>query len=641
MIKLATPFKQFPSVTYSYELIMLSVEASRRMIFSYLLLYLILLPWMFYFIPLPVFLVWIGMAFGHIIFRYIVTKNLSLSLEHNYMGVDKYLRLSIYTSLCGGMLWGSLGWLNLLYLPHMYHYITIAVLLGIAAAAVATLSMIFISYLTFLLSMMSIQIIALWFVGGLDDFIISLMVVAYVIVIIPTARLLYTRTKESFELTATLKESKEELASLNGTLEERVKEKTQALHHNYYHDQLTGLPNLKKLSELMIESEKNYVVLLDIREFSLLNKQYGKAIIDRLLVLISKHLNQHLHKNISLFRAESDRFIIYCMDSTRQEVEEYFKQILSYFKISPIVVDSFDIQINFKAGISDMSNIEECLIYAEYALMLAKKKGEDYITYDISEEELKAEKEIISFLSRTKELILDEKIYPVFQPIYDISRQSIVKYECLARGDLHGEMMLPCQFLAGAKRLGLTTNITHIMINKCFVFFKDNTMEFSINITEPDLLNPNFINFLDIKLKRYNMDPSRVTFEVLENITTHNQSNSVLDALHSLKQRGCKIAIDDFGVENSNFSRLLEIDLDLIKIDGLFIKNIHISEKDKKVVQAIVGLARTLGVETVAEFVENEEVLKTLIECGVDYAQGYYIGKPEKYLLEELELITV
>ena len=99
--------------------------------------------------------------------------------------------------------------------------------------------------------------------------------------------------------------------------------------------------------------------------------------------------------------------------------------------------------------------------------------------------------------------------------------------------------------------------------------------------------------------------------------------------------------LDDFGVENSNFSRLLEIDLDLIKIDGLFIKNIHISEKDKKVVQAIVGLARTLGVETVAEFVENEEVLKTLIECGVDYAQGYYIGKPEKYLLEELELTTV
>ena len=134
------------------------------------------------------------------------------------------------------------------------------------------------------------------------------------------------------------------------------------------------------------------------------------------------------------------------------------------------------------------------------------------------------------------------------------------------------------------------------------------------------------------------MDPNRVVFEILENITTYNSGNIVLESLNSIKAFGCKLAIDDFGVENSNFARLLEIDLDFIKIDGLFIKNILVSEKDKKVVMAIVGLAQTLGVETIAEFVENEEIFNLLEECGVDYAQGYHIGKPEDYLLHEPSL---
>jgi len=95
------------------------------------------------------------------------------------------------------------------------------------------------------------------------------------------------------------------------------------------------------------------------------------------------------------------------------------------------------------------------------------------------------------------------------------------------------------------------------------------------------------------------------------------------------------LAIDDFGVENSNFSRLLEIDLDFIKIDGLFIKNILVSERDAKVVKSIVGLAQNLGVETIAEYVENEEIFKVLEACGVDYVQGYHIGKPEEFLLLE------
>jgi EAL domain-containing protein (putative c-di-GMP-specific phosphodiesterase class I) len=96
---------------------------------------------------------------------------------------------------------------------------------------------------------------------------------------------------------------------------------------------------------------------------------------------------------------------------------------------------------------------------------------------------------------------------------------------------------------------------------------------------------------------------------------------------------GFKIAVDDFGIENSNFSRLLDIQLDFIKIDGLFIKDLKKNMKNRTITRAIVNLAKTLGIKTVAEYVEDEGIYNLIKECGIDYAQGYHIGKAEPQLL--------
>lgn len=634
MKKHRVPFESFPSIKYSNDLVKLYVDASTRMTYSYLLLYSVLIPTMSYFISTQLLLLWSLAAFTHIFLRRSTSNRLRVEIDaNNGVEINKYLRWSIYIAACGGLLWGSISWLSFLYVPHIYHYISIAIILGVAAAAIATLSMVFVSYIAFLIPMITLQVATLVILGETADLVVASMVVIYVIVIIPTARLMYLRTKESFEMSEILNESKMELAVLNETLEERVAEDTKALQYSYYHDQLTGLENLKRLAIVTEEGDDNYIILFDIRAFGLLNKQYGKTIADKVLISVAKLLNQHVHEGLSLFKGESDRFIIYSQHRSLEVVTEYVKLLVSFFETSSIEVKGFDINITFNVGISSVSDKEESLIHAEYALLLAKQNGEKYFVYDITSAELLAEKETINFMAKTKELILNEDIYPVFQPIYDINNEKIIKYECLARGQLDGEEILPYRFLAGAARLGLTKNITHIMLEKSFDFFKDNEIPFSINITGADLLNEHFMAILDVKLKRYKIDPSRLTFEILENITTHS-SATVLNTLQNIKERGCKLAIDDFGVENSNFSRLLEIDLDIIKIDGLFIKNIHTSEKDKKVVQAMVGLAKTLGVKTVAEFVENKEILEVLKECRIDYAQGYYIGKPNKELID-------
>ena len=635
MLKYSTPFKYAPHIKYSYDLISLYTDASLRMAYSYFLLYAVLIPSMSFFVPESVLWLWTGLAIIHLLMRFHITRKMRLLLKSNDRAMDKYLRWSIYISGYAGALWGSLSWLNMEYLPPVYHYISIAIILGIAAAAIATLSMIFIAYLTFLILMMSTLILVLIFKGDDSDLVSSAMLVVYVLVIIPTAKLLYERTRESFRLTNTLKESERKLEHLNSNLAKRVEEKTEELKYSYLHDPLTGLSNIQSFYSTLQTEKESYIAILDIREFAILNKQYGKVVSDNILVAVSGLLVRQLRPGISLFRGESDRFILYCESMTLEMTQEYINQIISFFEVYLIEVEQLELFIRFRAGISDRCINEESFIHAEYALLMAKGQGKSSYVYDVSQEDLQAEKDIIEWLARTKELILNESIYPFFQPIFDIKQKKIVKYECLARGMIEGKWVAPYKFLNAATRLDLTKNVTRVMIDKSFDFFKDNAYDFSINLTGADLLDPNFISFLGMKLQRYEIEPSRVVFEILENITTYSSGNLVIESLNSIKEFGCKLAIDDFGVENSNFSRLLDIDLDFVKIDGLFIKNILVSEKDKKVVTAIVGLAKTLGVETIAEFVENEEIFNILEECGVDYAQGYYIGKPEEHLLLE------
>ncbi len=632
MIKQSIPFKVLPSLEYSFGMIKLYNDASKRMLAAYLSLYAILIPSMYFFIPISILSVWVLLALTHLAVRHFITQKISSLLDSDDQNIDRFLRWSIYTSSFSGLLWGSLSWLNLIYLPHLFPYLSITVILGISAAAIATLSMIFISYLVFLLSMTLPLLIAILVTGENDDLVIGLLMIVYIFVIIPTAKLLYERTKESIELSMTLKASEAKLEILNNSLTQRVKEQTEALKSSYMHDQLTGLENLQSFFEKIQTENESYTVMLDIREFAILNKQYGKALSDSILVAVAGLLRRQLRPGISLFRGESDRFILYCEDMSLQQVRDYTEQIISFFEVYLIEVEQLELFITFRAGVSDRCVNEESLIHAEYALTMAKRKGVNHFTYDISQEELQAEKDIIEWLSRTKELILSESIRPFFQPIYNIKTKKIEKYECLARGMINDKVIAPYKFLNAAERLDLTKNITRVMIDKSFSFFKDNNYSFSVNLSGADLLDPNFINYLEIKLNRYKMDPTRVVFEVLENITTYSSGKVVLGTLNSIKELGCKLAIDDFGVENSNFSRLLEIDLDFIKIDGLFIKNILVSEKDKKVVKSIVGLAETLGVETIAEFVENEEIFNVLEACGVNYAQGYHIGQPQDYL---------
>ncbi len=469
---------------------------------------------------------------------------------------------------------------------------------------------------------------------------IELAIGGYLIKPINLAKLLETiqRISEPLILRKELENKNKELTRINKNLDKIADEKTKKLESFYRHDALTKLKNMVKLNEELIKKEYSFLLLLDISNFSVLNKQYGKKFADSILVEAAEVLKAHETSEILLFKAESDRFVFLLKNSDKELAIYFCKQIIAFFDSTMLKVNSHPVAISFNIGISPIYHSIFPIINAEYALDKSKKSGSRFFTfYNDDDSVYKEEKEMIKWLDITKEMIEQDKIQPYYQPILDIESNTVTKYEVLARGFYKNEVIAPVYFLESAIRLGLITSLTRMIINKSFAFFEHNEYEFSINLTERDFLEDYLCSFLDLKTAQYNIDPSRVTFEVLESVTTANENHQIIDKLISLKAKGFKIAIDDFGIESSNFSRLIEIDFDYIKIDGMFIKNLDTNTKDIMIVKAIVNLANTLGIKTVAEFVKNQKVLDIVRKCGVTSAQGYCIGKPQEGLLENFE----
>ena len=169
------------------------------------------------------------------------------------------------------------------------------------------------------------------------------------------------------------------------------------------------------------------------------------------------------------------------------------------------------------------------------------------------------------------------------------------------------------------------------MLEKTFDAFGGRTEEFSVNITMEDILNRSINETIIRLLDRYPDIGYRVVFEIVESESIDGSYNDVLAFVEKIKERGCKIAIDDFGSGYSNFEYLIRIQADFIKIDGSLIKDINTKKEAYTVVSVIVSFAKQMGIRTIAEFVEDETTLATLKDLGIDYSQGYYFSKPIQF----------
>ena len=157
--------------------------------------------------------------------------------------------------------------------------------------------------------------------------------------------------------------------------------------------------------------------------------------------------------------------------------------------------------------------------------------------------------------------------------------------------------------------------------------FQNTQKQLSINITRDDLEEDYLSQFLEHTLSKYNLKKEQITLEVLEEISVFG-GNIIVEQLLALKKEGYKIALDDFGSENASFSRMLDLKIDILKIDGMFIKNIATHKNSELIVKGITHMAKLFNFEIIAEYVHNAEVLNILKELGIQYSQGYYFSPP-------------
>jgi EAL domain-containing protein (putative c-di-GMP-specific phosphodiesterase class I) len=237
---------------------------------------------------------------------------------------------------------------------------------------------------------------------------------------------------------------------------------------------------------------------------------------------------------------------------------------------------------------------------------------------------------------RQKERILraleEDRFEPWFQPILDLNDQQIHHYEALARMCEDGNIVLPGAFIPTAEALGLINAIDRTITQKTIHYQANlkqhgHDLSFTINISGKHLGSEELLAFLRTTIDKSGADPSRLVFEITETAAIRDLEQAIT-FIKALKTLGCRFALDDFGVGFTSFIYLREMNVDFIKIDGAFIRRLHEHRHDQGIVKAIITVARDMRVKTVAEFVEQEETLNLLKKFEVDYAQGFFIGKP-------------
>jgi len=392
-----------------------------------------------------------------------------------------------------------------------------------------------------------------------------------------------------------------------------------------YHDSLTGLYNKTHLEQSLKSNEDKTLILLNVNNFSYINTAYGFDAGDKLLITLSKILKNNFDVD-TVCRINSDEFAL--VFNNEVNIKNTTKKIQDYFYSKEIQIDSITLNVSFSYGA--VYGNDNLLRNSALALKQAKESGKNNLyIFNQGEDCIEhSQKETFIELNNILHSALSEgRVIPFFQGIRDNNTKEIQKFEVLARIEKDGEIISPYSFIEPARLSGLLPEITKVMIDKSFKIMAENNYSFSINITEEDLSKNYLLDYLKLKALEYGIKTNRVILEILEGISSTGKKSHIKQ-LTSLKDNGYSIAIDDFGSEYSNFERVLDLDIDFLKIDARYIKDIDVNQKSYEITKAIAFFAKNANIPCIAEFVHNEAVQKIIDDLGVNYSQGYYFSEP-------------
>lgn len=463
-------------------------------------------------------------------------------------------------------------------------------------------------------------------------------IIAFILIFFSVKRLISLHDKAKMRLYRAEKAEQEQkklqsqLLKYNDDLEDEITKKTKELHQKIYTNFISGLPNRNKFLEDTHKFAFKQMALLNIDKFQKFNDVYGEEIGNIAIRLSAEFLNSQIDdENTTLYHLGGDEFAFLVKDSKKVNNNafiEKIEQILKNYKNETFIYEDKRFKFMMSAGIS-FAGKKKILAFADMALKDAKKRNIQLSIFNSEKDLEQLHKDDIECHRKLLHAFENEKVISFFQPIFPLQdSDKTTKYESLVRiEDEDSNIIPPLKFINVAKAHRIYHKLTTTIVNNTLSTIEKFNTPCSINISMEDIDNERTLKMLYSKFNAFEHN-NLLTIELLET-EEFKDYKSVYDFCIKVRSYGIKIALDDFGAGYSNFSHILKLPVDFIKIDASLISNIDRDQHSKIMVETIVNLAKKLNIETIAEFVSSKEILDVVKELKVDYAQGYHIGKPE------------
>ncbi len=434
---------------------------------------------------------------------------------------------------------------------------------------------------------------------------------------------------------------------------EKLRESHSNLEHLASTDPLTGIWNRRQFEAELHRHVSDLgrdpaggsqiraaLLILDLDNFKYINDSYGHAAGDIVLHQVSEILRSQLRPGDMVARLGGDEFAVLMRDIEPEQAAAIARELRDQIRDTRFELDAGQrLRLSVSIGITtfdseDDQSPSDLMINADIAMYDAKDAGRDRVfiaSADVHQERVKSRQ---TWLERIRDALEQDRMVLLAQPILNLSSGEVQQYELLIRmRSPEGELIPPVAFLDIAERSGIIRQIDEWVIGSACSMITNagragKDLRLEVNVSGVSVSDPDFLETIEPMLQALGSRAANLIFEVTETAAVTNLGQAIAFAKR-LEPYGSRLALDDFGAGFSSFYYLKHLPCAYLKIDGEFIRTLPTSEVNQVFVRANVALAQGLGKLTVAEFVEDAETLHLLTELGVDYAQGYYIGRPE------------
>jgi diguanylate cyclase (GGDEF)-like protein len=443
-----------------------------------------------------------------------------------------------------------------------------------------------------------------------------------------------------------LRKSRRTLLEYQQELEQKVDERTKELYHQATQDELTGLLNRRAFESEVTRMTthrasvevSNVLCLVDLDHFKLVNDSFGHPAGDKVLRQVADILRRHTRSSDIVARMGGDEFAIILYDCSVAEAQIKMQRLEHDVHGLVMEKDGRRVSIGLSAGLVLLSagigsEPSQAMANADSACYAAKQGGRHQARiFDVNAAPMRRTNDI-NWLSVIESALAEDRLLLYAQPILTSGDGKVRTIEVLVRMLSNGDVIAPNQFLPAAERYGLMPRIDTWVVSHTLDFLEthpdalDQFDTVHINLSAATICDPGYYRFVVRKLRKHPMSRTKLCFEINESAPIDRLEIAVR-IMNGLRRRGVQFALDDFGHGMASFTYLQRLPVDCVKIDGSFVRDMMKNSVSRAIVTSINDIAHLAGMPTVAEFIGDAATSNRLIEMGVDYLQGYHIGRP-------------